>query len=209
MATSRSQRIGIWIIVIVFSIGAVATFVGLVIATQNDTATQQRITKLSNEYQAKVAAQTKELSDKYYPILSPYQDQVASFDVKSVTSVTVNDLVVGDGETITENSSYSAYYIGWNPEGKIFDSSISAGALKAPLSVYPGGVIEGWTQGVQGMKTNGIRKISIPADKAYGSTGSGDLIKPNSPIKFVVMIVPTPAQVEIPRELMEYYTKGQ
>ncbi len=208
MATKKGQRIGIWIIAIFMAVGTIGSFAIIVLANSNSQSDQARIQQLTEEYQAAVAAQTKELSDKYYDTFSPYASRVAAFDADSVAEVTSEDLVVGTGDTITADSSYSAYYIGWNPDGVIFDSSLDDGSLKAPLPVSPGRVIPGWTQGVTGMKVGGIREIAIPSDLAYGENGSGELIPPNTPIKFVVMIIPTPAPIDVPQELIDYYRSG-
>ena len=156
-------------------------------------------------------AQAAELSATYYPIFSPYQSRVAAFDKGSVTELGIEDLVIGDGETLTAESSFTAYYIGWNPDGTIFDGSIDGESLSAPFTASPGSVIEGWTQGVVGMNVGGIRELAIPSDLAYGETGSGDDIPANTPIKFVMMVIPTPEtieQPEIPTELLQYYQTG-
>jgi FKBP-type peptidyl-prolyl cis-trans isomerase len=114
------------------------------------------------------------------------------FDVASVgDKVTTTDLVPGDGADITKDTKYQAYYIGWNPKGKTFDSSFSSDKLKAPIDTSQGSMISGWTTGVAGMKVGGVREITIPSDLAYGDKGSGDDIPPNTPIKFVVMIIAT------------------
>lgn len=219
MSTTRTQRIGIWIIAIFMAVGTIGSFAIIVLANNNGQKDQARLNELTaqytqatKEYQAKVDAQAKQLSDKYYPTFSPYQAQATAFDKAGVTELKTQDLIVGDGAGITSNSSFSAYYIGWGPDGKVFDSSIKDGSLKAPLPVTPGGVIAGWTKGVDGMKVGGIRELIIPANLAYGEAGSGDSIPPNTPLKFIVMIIPTPeaiAQPQIPQELLNYYQKGR
>lgn len=203
--TTAAQRIGIWIIAIVMTVGTIGSFALIIIGNENAKADQARITKLSNDYQAKVDAQSKQLSDKYYAEFSTYQSRAAAFDAASVKSLTTEDLKVGDGDTLTSDATFSAYYIGWNPSGKVFDSSISSGALKAPISASPGGVIPGWTEGVVGMKIGGVRELTIPSDKAYGATGSGADIPANTPLKFVIMVIPTPPTIKIPTELLQYY----
>lgn len=196
MSTSRSQRIGIWIIAVVLAIGTIGSFFVVILANDNQTKDQASMQKQYAEYQAKVQAQTDELSKKYYGTLSEFASRVASYNADEVTSLTTVDLKEGDGETIGDNTTYSAYYIGWNPEGKIFDQSIDGTKLKAPL---PGsGLIKGWTEGVKGMKLGGVRELTIPADMAYGDTGSGDLIPPHTPIKFIVLAIPTPETIPLP-----------
>lgn len=196
MSTTRSQRIGIWIIAVVLAIGTIGSFFVVILANDNQSKDQASAQKLYAEYQAKVQAQTDELSKKYYGTLSEFASRVASYNADEVTSLTTVDLKEGDGETIGDNTTYSAYYIGWNPEGKIFDQSIDGTKLKAPL---PGsGLIKGWTEGVKGMKLGGVRELTIPADMAYGDTGSGDLIPPHTPIKFIVLAIPTPETIPLP-----------
>jgi FKBP-type peptidyl-prolyl cis-trans isomerase len=199
MSTTRSQRIGIWVIAVVMIIGTIGSFFVVVLANGNakqdqdkQVALQQKIT----EYQQKMQEQADQLSGQYYGTFSQYKSQPAAFDAKSVTSLGQVDLKVGDGEEIKQGTAYSAYYIGWNPSGKVFDQSIDGDKLKSPI---PGGnLIPGWNEGVIGMKVGGVRELSIPAEKAYGSAGSGADIPPNTPIKFVVMIIPKPADIPQP-----------
>ena len=47
-------------------------------------------------------------------------------------------------------------------------------------------VIQGWDQGVVGMREGGRRLLKIPSDLAYGEAGSGTSIGPNTPLVFVV-----------------------
>ena len=70
--------------------------------------------------------------------------------------------------------------------GKIFDSSWSRNAtLKASLA---GGLIDGWRQGIPGMREGGRRILRIPPELAYGQSG-GQGIPPNEPLIFVVDLV--------------------
>lgn len=219
MATQQSQRIGIWVIAIVMMIGTIAGFAAMILGPKNQASEQSRYQQLMADYQkqvqayqAKVNAQGDELSKQYYDSFKPYESQPAAFDAASVTELKKDDLKVGDGEAITKNSEFSAYYIGWNPSGKVFDSSFNGSALKAPLDVKPGGVISGWTEGVDGMKVGGVRELTIPADKAYGSTGQGADIPANTPLKFIIMVIPKPAAIEQPQpseELKNLYAQQQ
>ena len=208
MATPKKQRIGIWIITAIMAIGTIGSFGMIVLSNINSTRDEAKLNALYAEYEAAEDKQTKELSDKYYDTLNGYSSRVGEFDADSVTELKTEDLVVGTGDDITSSSSYSAYYIGWLPSGKTFDSSISDGALKAPLSATSSSVIEGWTKGVDGMKVGGVRELTIPSDLAYGESGSGDTIPANTPLKFIVMIIPTPDAVEMPEELLKYYQTG-
>lgn len=203
MSATTGQRIGIWIIAVFMLVGTIGSFAIIVLANNNAQQDQQRYDSLLAEYQAEVAAQETELSERYYDEFSQYASRVSAFDAASVTELQTEDLKVGDGEELTADSTFTAYYIGWNPEGTIFDGSLDDGTLKAPFTASPGSVIQGWSDGVVGMKVGGVRELAIPSDLAYGETGSGDAIAPNSPIKFVMMVIPTPETVQVPQELFD------
>ena len=207
MATTKKQRIGIWIITAFMAVGTIGSFGMIVLSTINSQKDQTRLNELLAQYQAAEDKQTEELSAKYFDSFNAFSSRVGAFDASTVTELRTEDLAVGTGDDITSSSSFSAYYIGWLPDGTIFDSSISDGALKAPLSVTPGGVITGWTKGVEGMKVGGVRELTIPSDLAYGEDGQGS-IPANTPLKFVIMIIPTPDAVEMPDELVKYYQTG-
>lgn len=215
MATPRNQRIGIWIIAVVMLVGTLGSFAVMILTNQNSTTEQAHIQQLTKQYQsdyqayqAKVDAQTKQLSDQYYQEFNTYASLPAAFDKSSVKSLTTQDLKAGTGDTLSDKSSFTAYYIGWTPDGKVFDSSIDSGKLKAPIKAAPGSVISGWNEGVKGMKVGGVRLLTIPSDKAYGEAGSGSNIPANTPLKFVMMVIPTPetiAEPQAPQELIDYY----
>lgn len=219
MAATKGQRIGIWIIAAFMAVGTIGSFAIIVLANSNDQKDQARINQLTADYQkqteayqAKVNAQAAQLSEQYFETFNQYASRPATFDKASVTELKTEDLVVGTGDDITAESTFTAYYIGWTPDGNIFDSSLADGKLKAPITAAPGRVIKGWTQGAAGMKVGGIREMTIPSDLAYGESGQGETIPPNTPLKFVVMIIPTPEVIEqpdMPQELVNYYTTGR
>lgn len=211
MATPRGQRIGIWIITVVMAVGAIGVYFVAILANNNDSAKSSSYQATLAQYQQKVAAQAAELSSKYYATFSPFASRVHSFEKAAAQEKLVTeDLLVGDGETITDTTKFGAYYIGWNPDGNIFDQSIDGSSLKAPLGSNVGldkglgnaGLITGWKEGMLGMKIGGVREITIPSEKAYGSTGSGSQIPADTPIKFVVMAIPLPAEIPVPAELL-------
>lgn len=216
MATPKNQRIGILIILVVMVVGTVGSFAVMILDTQNQQVSNQEAQDAyaqyqadSEAYQAKLDAQAVELSKQYYPIFKQYESRPAKYEIDSVTELKKTDLLVGTGETITDSTVFAAYYIGWNPDGKVFDQSIAGNGLTNPLDVNGlknAGLIEGWKQGMIGMKIGGVREIAIPSDLAYGEPGRGDDIPPNTPLKFVVMAVPQPEAIpepEIPPILLQ------
>ncbi|QDO88759.1 FKBP-type peptidyl-prolyl cis-trans isomerase [Ornithinimicrobium ciconiae] len=102
------------------------------------------------------------------------------------TDLVLEDLEVGDGAEATAGSTVSAHYVGvaWST-GEEFDASWNRGT---PLTfqVGVGQVIQGWDQGLLGMKVGGRRKITIPPHLGYGDRGAGGAIKGGETLIFVV-----------------------
>lgn len=206
MATPKSQRIGILIIAVVMVVGTIGSFAVMVLATRNQQDQSNSQQAAYEEYQADIEAQNAQLSEQYYPVFSEYSDLPKVYSRDSVTKLVTKDLRVGDGETVADETLFVAYYIGWNSDGTVFDQSIDNGALKAPFPINglaTTSVIEGWQEGLVGMKLGGVRLLEIPSDKAYGEKGSGDKIPPNEPLKFVVMAVEQPEAVPVPPLLLQ------
>ena len=216
MATKKSQRIGIWIIAITLTVGTLGGFLVMILAPGNQKSDQERLETLSaeyqkqtEEYQKKVTERdeqiAKDVSKKYFDTFKAFESRVAKFSASGVTKLGKKDLKVGTGDALSTDAEYAVYYIGWNPKGKMFDSSFNTEktALAMPLIhqkdeswMFPGGqtggVIEGWTKGLEGIKMGGIRELTLPSDLAYGEQGSGADIPANTPLKFIIMVIPAP-----------------
>jgi len=115
VSATKGQRIGIWAIAIFMFVGTIGSFVAIVLANNNQQSDQTRANELYKAYQKEVADQSTQLSEKYFNTFNQYSSRPAAFDAASVTELQTNDIVVGDGEDITSESSFTAYYIGWNP----------------------------------------------------------------------------------------------
>ena len=70
----------------------------------------------------------------------------------------------------TAADTVTVHYSGWTTDGKMFDSSVSRGE---PTSFPLGGVIKGWTEGLQLMVEGEKRRFWIPEDLAYGPVVEG------------------------------------
>jgi peptidylprolyl isomerase len=105
------------------------------------------------------------------------------------TDLVVEDLVEGTGDEAQAGRTVSAHYAGWAfSSGEEFDSSWSRGApLDFPLG--SGRVIQGWDQGIAGMKVGGRRKLTIPPHLGYGDRGAGTVIRPGETLIFIVDLV--------------------
>ncbi len=101
----------------------------------------------------------------------------------------ITDLTVGDGTEAKPGSSVRVHYVGVaHSSGEEFDASYNRGApLDFPLG--QGRVIQGWDQGVAGMKVGGRRKLVIPPHLAYGDRGAGGVIKGGETLIFIVDLV--------------------
>jgi peptidylprolyl isomerase len=98
----------------------------------------------------------------------------------------IEDITVGDGPEAEAGHAVTVHYVGVSfSTGKQFDASWDRGEpFQFPLG--GGRVIQGWDEGVAGMKVGGRRKLVIPPHKGYGSRGAGAAIKPNETLVFVV-----------------------
>jgi peptidylprolyl isomerase len=110
-------------------------------------------------------------------------------DDAAPTELVIEDITHGDGVEAKAGDTISAHYVGVaHSTGEEFDASWNRGA---PLDfrLGAGQVIKGWDDGIIGMKVGGRRKLTIPADLAYGDQGAGGVIKPGEALIFVVDLV--------------------
>ena len=98
------------------------------------------------------------------------------------------DMAVGDGAEAVRGSTAVVNYTGWLPDGREFDSSKNAGQ---PFSFRVGGgrVIQGWDEGVAGMRVGGRRLLVIPPALGYGASGVGGVIPGNATLVFQVELL--------------------
>jgi len=96
------------------------------------------------------------------------------------------DLKVGSGDVVLPTSTLTTHYtlVAWS-SGKVVDSSWPSGA---PATFPLSGVIQGWQQGLPGMKVGGRRLLIVPPSLGYGSQANGPLAA-NETLVFVVDLV--------------------
>lgn len=100
----------------------------------------------------------------------------------------IEDLKEGTGSAVVSGDTVSIHYSGTLTNGTEFDSSYKRGApFETQIGV--GQVIQGWDEGVVGMKVGGKRKLTIPPHMAYGEQGAGGVIPPNATLVFTVELV--------------------
>ena len=103
------------------------------------------------------------------------------------------DTKVGDGDEAKKGYIVTVQYTGWlytkdGQRGAKFDSSLDRGK---PFTFTLGQkqVIDGWDEGIVGMKVGGKRTLIIPSQLAYGTKGAAGIIPPNATLIFDVELV--------------------
>jgi peptidylprolyl isomerase len=102
------------------------------------------------------------------------------------TELLIEDLIEGDGAEASAGMQVTVDYAGisWS-NGREFDASWNRDDT-FDFGLGSGMVIQGWDQGVQGMRVGGRRRLTIPPQMGYGSQGAGGVIAPNETLIFVV-----------------------
>lgn len=105
-----------------------------------------------------------------------------------VTKLDVTDLEAGTGAAIKPGDCITVKYYGTlASDGKVFDENFDKSqALKYQFGA--GLVIQGWEQGLDGMKVGGTRRLVIPSNLAYGDQAAGS-IPANADLVFVVKLL--------------------
>ena len=109
---------------------------------------------------------------------------------KLASGLQYEDVVVGSGKMAEPGMNVSVHYTGWlTDEAKTkFDSSVDRGQ-PFQFQLGAGQVIQGWDEGVKGMRIGGKRKLTIPPDLGYGSRGASGVIPPNATLLFDVELI--------------------
>lgn len=105
---------------------------------------------------------------------------------KELKVVTVSE---GDGPALKKGDIAQVNYLGQVWDGKEpFDQSFGKDK-PFDVTIGAGQVIKGWDQGLEGKKVGSRLELVIPPDLGYGDQGSGEKIKANATLVFVVDIV--------------------
>ncbi len=104
---------------------------------------------------------------------------------KQDSGLKIWDVTEGKGDVVKAGATVKVHYTGWLTNGTVFDSSRKRDEA---ISFGLNQVIKGWTEGVQGMKVGGTRRLLIPAELGYGAADKGD-IPPNSTLVFDIELL--------------------
>jgi FKBP-type peptidyl-prolyl cis-trans isomerase len=106
----------------------------------------------------------------------------------TVSGLVIEDITVGTGPEAQPGDTVSVHYTGTFVTGQTFDSSLERGT-PFTFTLGRGDVIQGWDEGVQGMKVGGKRKLIVPPELAYGAAGYPPVIPENATLIFEVELL--------------------
>jgi len=101
------------------------------------------------------------------------------------SGIIYEDIKVGDGPRARAGLMVSVHYTGWLTDGTQFDTSLNK-PRPFVFRMGRGEVIQGWDEGLVGMRVGGRRRLTIPPDLAYGDKGVPGLIPPGATLVFQV-----------------------
>jgi FKBP-type peptidyl-prolyl cis-trans isomerase len=101
--------------------------------------------------------------------------QSASGSVVQPADLTITDSVVGTGATAATGDTVTVKYTGRFTNGQVFDSTDKQGGKPFTFPLGAGKVIQGWDQGIVGMKVGGKRQLVIPSGLGYGPNDYGPI----------------------------------
>lgn len=103
------------------------------------------------------------------------------------SGIEVEDKTIGTGARAKNGKRLFLRYFGRLTNGKLFDSNSQGKPFSFVLG--KGEVIKGWDIGLQGMQIGGIRRLTIPANLAYGKSGCPPDIPKNATLVFDVKLL--------------------
>lgn len=126
------------------------------------------------------------------PVIPPSSTLFFDVEMVSLPKVKTETLTEGTGAVAELGDQVNVHYTGWlwenEAKGSQFDSSANTGR-PFKFTLGAGQVIQGWDQGLQGMKVGQKANLIIPASMGYGARGSGNRIPPNANLIFEVELV--------------------
>jgi peptidylprolyl isomerase len=108
---------------------------------------------------------------------------------KPPADLQVIPLVEGDGPAVKDGDSINAQYVGqvWGAD-EPFDNTMGK---PTPFTISKGGLIDGWAQGLDGVKAGSRVMLIIPPELGYGAKGGGpgSNIPANATLVFVIDVL--------------------
>lgn len=111
-----------------------------------------------------------------------------SGEITTPSGLKYTDIVIGTGESPLPGQKVTIHYTGTLLDGKKFDSSKDR-MTPYSFTLGAGQTLAGWEEGVVTMKVGGKRKLIVPPNLAYGSTGVGKIIPPYATVVFEIELL--------------------
>lgn len=102
------------------------------------------------------------------------------------SGLVIEDLVIGEGDEAPRGATVTIHYEGTLTDGTPFDSSYDRGE---PATFPLGQLIQGWQEGIPGMREGGKRRLRIPYQLAYGEQGRPPTIPQRADLVFVIELI--------------------
>ncbi|MCK5002023.1 MAG: FKBP-type peptidyl-prolyl cis-trans isomerase [Gammaproteobacteria bacterium] len=154
--------------------------------------TQPEMTQTIKDFQQHVTelrqAKQKELASKNIEAGKAFLATNASNEGVITTESGLQYKIIkeGTGDSPKLEDTVVTNYEGRLIDGQVFDSSYKR---KQPATFPVKGVIKGWTEALQLMKTGAKWQLFVPADIAYGASQRGKLIQANSTLIFDIELL--------------------
>ncbi len=98
--------------------------------------------------------------------------------MRRASGLYVQDLKVGTGAVALNGKSMVVRYAGFLSDGTKFDSG------EITVTIGSSTTIGAWKEGLVGMRVGGTRRLVVPPNLGYGSTGAGATIPPHAVLVF-------------------------
>lgn len=109
----------------------------------------------------------------------PTPDQFAQYEqYEEAGQLLYAEVNPGNGEQAVVGRQVAMLYKGWLTDGTLFDQTATdeAGVVQPfVFTLGAGHVIQGWDQGIVGMKVGSKRRLVIPSNLAYGDIERGPI----------------------------------
>ena len=174
------ERVFAWVavVVVIISVGALSAAVIIQQIAENN----QSKSVADTSSQSSLSCADSSTTEPTFAVPAKYTPG------NSITTLEKTDVSVGTGAAAKAGDCLIVKYYGaLASDGTMFDENYTKPTAFA-FTLGQGQVIQGWDQGLLGMKVGGERRLAIPAELAYGNTSSGD-IPANSALVFYVRLL--------------------
>lgn len=148
-----------------------------------DAGSQDEVAQDTASASAFVPTDLNVVADTYAPELGVDLAAMRSTD----NGLYIEDVREGTGAELSAGQTAVVHYTGWLAAGTEFDSSRDGEPFEVVIG--EGRVIDGWDQGLIGMKVGGERRLVIPPVLAYGNGGAAGVIPPGATLVFDIELL--------------------